>query len=506
MKDIRQIRENYNIITEKENADISKLTSLIRAGLFDSKKLPILKRAMEKDPSKLTTAERKVLLELLDSLMSEVLHSHQVYSKVKTNVGKKEDLNEASVREKDFLSKYDPRYESDTTEKELPAIIILKRKAIRTFPGRQKIGLYYSQSLDRYVSIPFGPGVPSMNEEADLNEVSAAQYKATKKLSTYASKTADMEDDNDEKDLAKNLEIAKRQVRVKKFLKRAFKDKDEREAASKVVNKTVQDRKDYLKSYDAPRKKGQLSNLTKGFLAGKVDTPEYVGIKAGLAAGKLIDKLRSKRAAKPIPEEKQIDEAGPALAIPAVVSGLATVGRAIGIGSRVAGAATTPAAKAVGRNTFMRNLKARALKAGRAAEKAANVAGAAGALSGGGSPGITDTETPERTYTQPKDFSMKVQGLDPKSAGSSETGVDKRMQAAIRKSLSESIKVIAEGDYDNVELMIGEEKISINTTIAKKINKLYESLNTKNKKKMKSMLNEGDIVSFRKVLDFAVRQ
>lgn len=504
MKDIRQIRENYNIITEKEEADVRKLTSLVRAGLFDSKKLPILKRAMEKDPSKLTTAERKILLELLDSLMSEVLHSNQVYSKVKSNVGKREELSEASVKEKDFLSKYDPRYEADTTERELPSVIILKRKAIRTFPGRQKIGLYYSQSLDKYVSIPFGPGEPSMNEETDLNEVSAAQTKATKKLSTYATKTADMEDDNDEKDLAKNLEIAKRQVKVKKFLKRAFKDKDEREAASKVVNRSVQDRKDYLKSYDAPRKKGQLSNLTKGFLAGKVDTPEYVGTQVGLAAGKLIDRFRGKRAAKPIPEEKQIDEVAPLVALGI---GAARVGTSL-LARRGASAAAGAAGKAAGRNTFMRNLKARALRTGRAAEKAANVAGAAGSLAGGGggSPGISDTTSPERTYTQPKDFSMKVQGVDPKSAGSSETGVDKRMQAAIRKSLSESIKVIAEGNYDNVELVIGEEKISINTTIAKKINNLYESLNTKNKKKMKSMLNEGDIVSFRKVLDFAVRQ
>ena len=502
MKDIRQIRENYNIITEKEEADVRKLTSLVRAGLFDSKKLPILKRAMEKDPSKLTTAERKVLLELLDSLMSEVLHSNQVYSKVKSNVGRKEELSEASVREKDFLSKYDPRYEADTTERELPSVIILKRKAIRTFPGRQKIGLYYSQSLDKYVSIPFGPGEPSMNEETDLNEVSA-QYKA-KKLSAYATKTADMEDDNDERDLSKNLEIAKRQVRAKTFLKKAFKDKDEREAASKVVNKSVQDRKDYLKSYDAPRKKGQLSNLTKGFLAGKVDTPEYVGTQVGLAAGKLIDKLRGKRAAKSMPEEKQIDEVAPLVALGV---GAARVGASL-LARRGAGAAASAAGKAAGRNTVMRNLKARALRTGRAAERAANVAGAAGSLAGGGggSPGISDTTTPERTYTQPKDFSMKVQGVDPKSAGSSETGVDKRMQAAIRKSLSESIKVIAEGNYDNVELVIGEEKISINTTIAKKINNLYESLNTKNKKKMKSMLNEGDIVSFRKVLDFAVRQ
>ena len=162
MKNIKQIRENYDLITEKEDADTRKLTSLVRAGLFDAKKLSILKRAMEKSPDRLTTAERKILIELLNSLMSEVLHSQQVYSKVRSNVSKKDDISES------YLSKYDSRYQSDLTEKDLPSVILLKRKAIRIFPGRQKVGLYYSQSLDRYISIPFGPGTPSLNENVEI--------------------------------------------------------------------------------------------------------------------------------------------------------------------------------------------------------------------------------------------------------------------------------------------------------------------------------------------------
>ena len=39
MKKIEQIRENYDIITEKDDSDTRKLTSLVRAGLFDQKKL-----------------------------------------------------------------------------------------------------------------------------------------------------------------------------------------------------------------------------------------------------------------------------------------------------------------------------------------------------------------------------------------------------------------------------------------------------------------------------------
>ena len=185
MKDIRQIRENYNLITEKEEADVRKLTSLVRAGLFDAKKLPILKRAMEKESTKMTPAERKVLFELLDSLMGEVLGSQQVYSKVKQSVSHKDKLDEAK---QDYLSKYDPRFGvTDAKQKDLPNIIILKRKAIRVYPDNQKVGLYYSQALDKYVSIPFGgrndtsvisPLNEAAKDEEDLRTVTT-KYKTT---------------------------------------------------------------------------------------------------------------------------------------------------------------------------------------------------------------------------------------------------------------------------------------------------------------------------------------
>lgn len=37
-----------------------------------------------------------------------------------------------------------------------PAVLILKRKAIRIYPDNQKVALYYAQQLDKYISVPFG--------------------------------------------------------------------------------------------------------------------------------------------------------------------------------------------------------------------------------------------------------------------------------------------------------------------------------------------------------------
>ena len=165
MKKIEQIRENYDLITEKDESDTRKLTSLVRAGLFDQSKLPLLKRALQKDPSKLTMAERKALLDLLDSLMSEVLHSNQVYSKVKQSVMSDKDLHEEVGS---LVSPIDGKQSRPLSSKiDLPYMLIMKRKAVRVYPGNERVGLYYIQALDRYITVPFGPGVSNMNEGVD---------------------------------------------------------------------------------------------------------------------------------------------------------------------------------------------------------------------------------------------------------------------------------------------------------------------------------------------------
>jgi hypothetical protein len=502
MKNIKQIRENYDLITEKEDADTRKLTSLVRAGLFDAKKLSVLKRAMEKSPDRLTTAERKILIELLNSLMSEVLHSQQVYSKVRSNVSKKDDISES------YLSKYDSRYQSNLTEKDLPSVILLKRKAIRIFPGRQKVGLNYSQSLDRYISIPFGPGTPSLNEE------------------TITVNTPKKDDEDD---------------------------------------------------YDAPKKEGKRSNLTKAWLKGKVQTPEYLGAKIGAGLEKIFRRKKSASKVAPTPaskstpvkkltkkqeivlknvqarkksaiktgesskesgitdkqkqtrkntarryasyaqmdrrkaglEEEHIDEAGPAL-IPLAI-GAARLGSAVAKGYRAlqasrAARAASKAAKQTRRKqdpkrTQQAKERLQARKNRDAKRRDIDVPGGTGS--------DTASTVNEPKFTQAAKYQRKINISSPKPR-EVRTGYDVAADAKYRKSLSqpvsESIKMIAEGNYESYDIFVGKNNVSINTTIAKKLMSLYESLNSNNKKQMKNMLNEGSIESFKKIIDFAIRQ
>ena len=128
MKTFKQLREDV---------DTKKLTNLVRAGLFDSNKLPLLKRLLNKDVTHMTTQEKTAMSELLDKLLDEVLGNTQVYSKVKSNL-QKESLDE--------------KYE---VAGDLPTVLILKRKAIRVYPDGQRVALYYNERLDTFVSVPY---------------------------------------------------------------------------------------------------------------------------------------------------------------------------------------------------------------------------------------------------------------------------------------------------------------------------------------------------------------
>jgi len=41
--------------------------------------------------------------------------------------------------------------------KDPPFVLVLKRKAIRPYPGGTKIALYYNKQIDKYFSVPYGP-------------------------------------------------------------------------------------------------------------------------------------------------------------------------------------------------------------------------------------------------------------------------------------------------------------------------------------------------------------
>lgn len=86
-----------------------------------------------------------------------------------------------------------------------------------------------------------------------------------------------------------------------------------------------------------------------------------------------------------------------------------------------------------------------------------------------------------------------------------------RQQAKIwnKKQQNESnlstIKNMVENKIPSAELSFDDRSVTINNRIAKKLINIYESLNKENRKKVEQMLNE-DISSYKKLINFAIRQ
>lgn len=63
---------------------------------------------------------------------------------------------EVPLELKDSLDISDLEESVFSTPHDLPAILIMRRKAIRQYPNGQKVALYYVDKLDKYVTVPYG--------------------------------------------------------------------------------------------------------------------------------------------------------------------------------------------------------------------------------------------------------------------------------------------------------------------------------------------------------------
>jgi hypothetical protein len=119
----------------------------------------------------------------------------------------------------------------------------------------------------------------------------------------------------------------------------------------------------------------------------------------------------------------------------------------------------------------------------------------------------------ERAKTYSYQFGGKANTSTPQSSSSSTPlSYQRRVQqrelqyyAQQPQNVSESIGYMIDNNINEMNINIKGNDIKINTTIANKINNLYESLNDENKTKMMLML-EDSVDSFKQILNFAVRQ
>jgi len=175
MKSFKHLRENIDSITEQSDApETQKLTALVRSGLFDKSKLTLLKRALAKDNNKMSKVERDTLLDLLNRLLEINLNDRTIYNKVKADTKLQESSGLAVASDKPAWNVGDSH--SDVDINKVPPIVIMKRRAIRVFPGGQKVALYWADRLNKYISVPFesiglGQGLHEMLQYKSIDDI-----------------------------------------------------------------------------------------------------------------------------------------------------------------------------------------------------------------------------------------------------------------------------------------------------------------------------------------------
>lgn len=559
MNNIKQIREQFDLITEKEEKEDRKLSALVRAGLYDAKKLPALKRALEKSADKITSQEKRMLINLLDSLISQVVSDDQVYRKVRQNV---HNVSEAKM---DTYSKFDPRYKAGwPTDKEMPSVLILKRKAIRVYPDNQKVALYYSQALDKYVTIPYNDIQFGLNEakkpEKDEKKkvlrprIRSKNINMMKKAIDTAHKVnqgAEYQDTSSEikdsrkkgysaavtlggilhtRSVRKNLQGSK--DKVKKTLK-TVRTQIKTEKRRKEVSDLTKQKRQAAKAAPTPtptpspapasvpktKAKPIVPAATKSAAATKAAMAKTLKKNPNATFAKRSHQVAAnenfQRNLQMIRESRQqVDEVfpliGAAVATAARVAAPHIIRGAAGL-ARSGLSALRGAAKS-GKKGLLRGM----VKARKAARGAA---GLAGALSGAGGGGGSESSSSSSSGGANHKFTAKLNTssssalrADSKAAQNTrrQTVSDKANSQMAKSQANESsvldtIKSIVENNIPEKTIQFNENEITINNTVAKKLLNVYESVNKTNKKKMEQMLNEN-ATSFNKVLTFAVRQ
>jgi hypothetical protein len=417
--------------------------------LYDAKKLPALKRALEKSADKITSQEKRMLINLLDSLISQVVSDDQVYRKVRQNV---HNVSEAKM---DTYSKFDPRYKAGwPTDKEMPSVLILKRKAIRVYPDNQKVALYYSQALDKYVTIPY-------------NDIQFGLNEATKK-------------DDDDKD----------NVRINKALKRNPK--------YKKVSSILKTGKVPPETDTTERNKRFKDVSSRVGVMGAIGVELNKKIKDRFRA-KAVEKAVTARNAARAAKKTTLEENPIGAALRAAGPWIAKkTGQAFSKGTK----ATKGSGKGAGKG------KASKGRMGLAGTIGAGIGAAAGGGggSGSGSNASNTSSAVNHKFSLKPSTSSSVKDTSIKSTRDErERQANLKMALRTESNVLNTIKSIVENDISEQTIRFNKNEITINNTVAKKLLNVYESVNKTNKKKMEQMLNES-ATSFNKILTFAVRQ
>lgn len=183
----------FKTIVEEEKSDYSKFDALVRAGLANKAQIQRIHKILDKmgeDKPVFNNADRMIMQNLFNKMVDLISNNKsinlQARRAVREDVDVIEPIDEALLATSDYKLGTDGRKVrahrikvGDKVEEAVkddsndpPFVLLLKRRAIRLYPDKTKVALYYNKQLDKYFSVPFNTEIGSyiQAEETNLEE------------------------------------------------------------------------------------------------------------------------------------------------------------------------------------------------------------------------------------------------------------------------------------------------------------------------------------------------
>ena len=176
--------KDFKVLFEEETSDYSKFDMLARAGLVNKAQLQrvhkILDKMQQENPT-FNSSDRAILQNLFNRMASLLTNNRQIFAQAKKAVREESELEEGEVVSSDYKLSDTGRKvrahrkmientvldEAKDTPEDPPFTLLLKRKAIRLYPNKTKIALYYNDKIGKYFSIPYGPEIDPASLQAE---------------------------------------------------------------------------------------------------------------------------------------------------------------------------------------------------------------------------------------------------------------------------------------------------------------------------------------------------
>jgi hypothetical protein len=162
---------DFKSIVEEEKSDYSKFDALVRAGLANKAQMQRIHRILDKmqeEKPVFNNADRMILQNIFNRMVDLISNNKQINMQARRAV--REETEEIESIGTDSLT------EEKDLESDPPFVLMLKRKAIRLYPDKTRVALYYNKSLDKYFTVPYGPKIIGSVLQAEETETETEMY------------------------------------------------------------------------------------------------------------------------------------------------------------------------------------------------------------------------------------------------------------------------------------------------------------------------------------------